>query len=65
MSDGRPGLPGWPGLADAATLGGYRLAALAARAVPGFAAPGLTPALGLGANFASAERRATISRLRA
>ena len=47
---------------DAATLGGYRIAALAARGLPGFAAQGLVPAIGLGANFASPERRAMIER---
>ena len=47
---------------DAATLGAYRLAALAARGLPGFAAQGIAPALGLGASFANAERRAMIER---
>jgi lauroyl/myristoyl acyltransferase len=47
---------------DAATLGGYRMAALAARGLPGFAARALVPTIGLGANFASAERRAMIER---
>lgn len=47
---------------DAAALGGYRLAALAARGLPGFAAQGLAPALGFGASFASPERRAMITR---
>ena len=47
---------------DAAALGGYRLAALAARGLPGIAAQGLAPALGLGASFASPERRAIIAR---
>ena len=49
-------------LTGAATYGGYRLAALAARGLPGFAAQGLAPALGLGANFASPERRDMIAR---
>ncbi len=49
-------------LAGAATFGGYRLAAFAARGLPGFAAQGLAPALGLGASFASPERRAIIAR---
>lgn len=49
-------------LTDAAVLGGYRLAALAARGLPGFAAQGLSPALGFGAAFASPERRAMIER---
>ncbi len=47
---------------DAAALGGYRLAALAARGLPGFAAQGLAPALGFGASFASPDRRAIIER---
>lgn len=51
-----------PSLGDVAALGGYRLAALAARGLPGFAAQGLAPALGLGASFASLERRAMIER---
>ncbi len=49
-------------LTGAAIFGGYRLAALAARGLPGFAAQGLAPALGLGASFASPERREMISR---
>ena len=49
-------------LVDAATVGGYRLAALAARGLPGFAAQGIAPALGFGASFASAERREMIAR---
>ncbi|MDW3212813.1 MAG: phosphatidylinositol mannoside acyltransferase [Ilumatobacteraceae bacterium] len=51
-----------PTLSDAAALGGYRLAALAARGLPGFAAQGLAPALGFGASFASLERRSMIER---
>lgn len=47
---------------DAAALGGYRLAALASRGLPAFAAQGLAPALGFGASFASPERRAMIER---
>lgn len=47
---------------DAAVLGGYRFAALAARGLPGFAAQGLAPALGLGASVASPERRAMVER---
>ena len=38
------------------------MAALAARGLPGFAAQGLVPAIGVGANFASPERRAMIER---
>jgi KDO2-lipid IV(A) lauroyltransferase len=45
-----------------ATFGGYRLAALAARGLPGFAAQAIAPAFGLGVNAASPERRAMISR---
>jgi phosphatidylinositol dimannoside acyltransferase len=51
-----------PSLGDVAALGGYRLAALAARGLPGFAAQGLSPALGFGASFASLERRQMIER---
>ncbi len=51
-----------PGFTDAATLGGFKLAALAARGLPGFAAQNLAPALGFGASFASPERRAMIER---
>ena len=43
-------------------MGGYRLAALAARGLPGFAAQGIAPTIGLGANVASPERRAMITR---
>ena len=49
-------------LTNAVTFGGYRLAALAARGIPGFAAQAVAPALGLGVNVASPERRAMISR---
>ena len=38
------------------------MAALAARGLPGFAAQGLVPAIGMGANFASPERRLMIER---
>ena len=51
-----------PSATDTAALAGYRLAALAARGLPGFAAQGLAPALGFGASFASPERRDMISR---
>ena len=51
-----------PTLGSAAAVGGYRLAALAARGLPGFAAQGLAPALGFGASFASLERRSMIER---
>jgi KDO2-lipid IV(A) lauroyltransferase len=51
-----------PTLSAAATVGGYRIAALAARGLPGAAAQALAPMLGLGASFASAERRAMIER---
>jgi KDO2-lipid IV(A) lauroyltransferase len=50
------------GITDTATLGGFKLAALAARGLPGFAAQNLAPALGFGASFASPERRAMIER---
>ncbi len=50
------------GVADRATVGGYRLAALAARAMPGAVAQGLAPTVGLGANLASRERRSMIAR---
>ena len=49
-------------IADAATVGGYRLAALAARAMPAIAARTLAPTLGLGASFASPQRREMIAR---
>jgi KDO2-lipid IV(A) lauroyltransferase len=49
-------------IADALTVGTYRAAAMAARGLPGFAAHGLAPALGLGASFASPERRTLIER---
>lgn len=49
-------------LQGAATFGGYRMAALAARGLPGFAAQGIAPALGLGAAVASPERREMIAR---
>ncbi len=47
---------------DAATVGGFRLAAALSRGLPGFAAQGLAPALGFGASFANPERRAMIER---
>ena len=47
---------------NAATVGGFRLAALAARGLPGFAAQGISPALGFTASFANAERREMIER---
>jgi len=49
-------------LTDAATVGGFKLAAALSRGLPGFAAQGLAPALGLGASFANPERRAMIAR---
>ena len=49
-------------LQGAATVGAFRMAALAARGLPGFAAQNLAPALGFGASFASPERRAMIER---
>ncbi|NNE11756.1 MAG: phosphatidylinositol mannoside acyltransferase [Ilumatobacter sp.] len=53
---------GRPSLTDTVTVGGYRMAALAARGLPAFVAQGLSPAIGLGASFASPERRAMIER---
>ncbi len=47
---------------DRLTFGGYRMAALAARALPGVVAQGLAPTLGLGANLASRERRSIMAR---
>lgn len=44
------------------TYGGYRVASLAARTLPGLVAQGIAPTLGLGASFASPERRAMIGR---
>jgi lauroyl/myristoyl acyltransferase len=49
-------------IVNAATLGGFRMAALAARGLPGFAAQGISPALGFGASFANPERRAMVER---
>ena len=49
-------------LTDAATVGGFKLAAALARGLPGFAAQGIAPALGLGASFANAERRSMVER---
>jgi phosphatidylinositol dimannoside acyltransferase len=49
-------------LQGAATYGGYRMAALAARGLPAFAAQQLAPAIGLGAAFASPDRRAMVAR---
>lgn len=49
-------------LQGAATYGGYRMAALAARGLPGFAAQQLAPVIGFGASFASPERRAMVTR---
>lgn len=65
-SRGRPQLFGDAGdvgrVRDLATTGGYRLGALAARAMPGVVAAGLVAPFGAGANFASPERRAMIER---
>jgi lauroyl/myristoyl acyltransferase len=49
-------------LLDAATVSGYRLGALAARAVPSFATELFTTPIGMGANSSSRERREMISR---
>lgn len=51
-----------PDLTGALTFGGYRIAALATRNLPGIAAEALAPAVGFGASMASPERRATIAR---
>ena len=47
---------------DAATVGGYRLGALAARLMPGPLAAGAATSLGFGASFANADRRRMIER---
>lgn len=47
---------------DAATVGGFKFAAALARGLPGFAAQGISPALGFGASFANQERRAMVER---
>ncbi len=44
------------------TFGTYRLAAMAARVLPGAATRALSPALGFGANVASGDRREMITR---
>lgn len=49
-------------LSASLTVGGYRTAALAARAMPGALASALAPSFGFGANLASAERRSMIMR---
>jgi lauroyl/myristoyl acyltransferase len=49
-------------LSAAFAVGRYRTGALVARALPGFVADGLATPIGLGVNFASAERRAIIER---
>ncbi len=56
MAEPRFEIPG------AATVGGFRLAALAARGLPGAAAQALAPVLGFGASFASIERREMVER---
>lgn len=49
-------------LTDSLTVGGYRLAALAARVMPWTATRAMIPGFGATANFASPERRAMITR---
>jgi phosphatidylinositol dimannoside acyltransferase len=49
-------------LSSSMTVGGYRMAALAARALPAFATRAVAPALGLSANVASGDRRDMIAR---
>lgn len=53
---------GRPNITGTAAYGGYRLASLAARGLPGIAAQALAPTFGLGASFASPQRRSIISR---
>ena len=64
--DDRPaapwGLPDAKRLTHAATTGSYRFGAAAARYLPGVVAAGLVTPFGMGANFASSERRAMIER---
>jgi lauroyl/myristoyl acyltransferase len=55
-------MPGRDDFTDAMTVGGYRLASAVARGLPGVAAQALAPSIGLGANFASPQRRAMIER---
>ncbi len=47
---------------DAVVVGGYRAGALALRLMPGFLASAIDAPIGLGANFASSEKRAMIQR---
>jgi lauroyl/myristoyl acyltransferase len=47
---------------DSIILGGYRVGSVAAQLVPGIATGAVVAPLGLGANFASAERRALVMR---
>jgi len=49
-------------LTDAATVGGFKVAAALARGLPGFAVQGIAPALGFGASFANQERRSMVER---
>lgn len=49
-------------LADAATVGGYRLGSLAARMMPGPLASAAAASLGFGASFSSPAKRAMIER---
>jgi KDO2-lipid IV(A) lauroyltransferase len=49
-------------LSAAVAVGGFRTGTLVARILPGFVADGLALPIGLGANFANAERRAMITR---
>jgi KDO2-lipid IV(A) lauroyltransferase len=50
------------GIADALTVGAYRLGSLAARLMPNLVADALPLPIGIGANLASREKRATIER---
>jgi KDO2-lipid IV(A) lauroyltransferase len=49
-------------ISDTLTVGSYRVAALAARAMPSMAVRALAPTFGIGASFASLERREMIAR---
>jgi phosphatidylinositol dimannoside acyltransferase len=49
-------------LVDAATVSGYRLGSLAARAVPGFATELFTTPIGFGASASNPQRRALVER---
>jgi lauroyl/myristoyl acyltransferase len=52
----------FPDVTPGLTVGGYRLASLAARAMPALATPLVAPALGFGASLMSGEKRAMLAR---